>query len=213
MKSCRHCGEKALDSDEYCPKCGYRLHDATAIPTTAKPVREVRRASIGIAAIVLCMLVIGAAFYLSMPKSSAAPTTGSTGSTTSNTAPTNYGEVGNFAVRGNRTVGFTASFYLLNKGGTIQAFGGNALFRITDGGAHILYKSSFQFAVSQYNIVNKSAVWLSPPSSGPGYQWIIPASDVSPTVAKGVGADAGIAYLYLSVSGINSSSETGGFTL
>lgn len=214
MNSCRYCGEKALDTDLYCPNRSARFPDvAAASASPLKPAHGLRSIPIVIAAIVLCAMVLETAVYLTVPKSSTSTFTGTTVNSSSASVLSSYGGIGGFAVRGSRTAGFTASFYLVNTRGTIEPFTGSAVFRITDGGAHTLYKSSFQMTISQYNVVNQSSGFLGPPSSGPGYLWRIPAPEVDPTVAKGNGANVGFAYLYFEASGVNASAETGGFSL
>ena len=116
-------------------------------------------------------------------------------------------------MRGNRTVGYTASFYLLSTDRTIATFDGSAIFQITDGGAHVLYRTSFELTTSQFNVQNRTSGLPGPVSSGPGYLWKISQSQVGPVIAKGNGADVGFAYLYFASSGINASASTGGFVV
>jgi zinc-ribbon domain len=190
LNFCPNCGLKLKDQENFCPRCGQRLGRREAAPGPGWAVPEPPQTShivrdvliiVTVLLVVDTLLVVGALEAFNPP----APVNGIT-----------------FTVVGDRTSGYTASFYLTNSNGQIVSSRGNVSFVIEDFGMTVLYRDSFQLAPSDYNVQNQTltfpGVITGPQSSGPGYQWKIPASQVAPAVilagAPGQGR-AGLAFL------------------
>jgi hypothetical protein len=106
-------------------------------------------------------------------------------------------------VRGNRTVGYTASFYLLDSNGKIVSTDGRVTFEIMDIGFNVLYKIVFSVSHNDFDVTNQSARFSPgigfpniPTSTGPGYLWKIPSSQVSPARVMSSDPNDGRAQIY-----------------
>jgi hypothetical protein len=170
MKYCMNCGQQGRDQDKFCVNCGHpfpiALGGRAAVGQSYRPPtppHAVRNGLIALTAALLAIVVMGAAFHLALSTPSS-PAVG----------------FGGLSIRGNRSTGYTASFFLVDSNWRVVPSDGNVTIVITEGVTMVLYRSSFHVTSSEFNVTNQTIVPFGTTYySGPGYQWKIPASQVA----------------------------------
>ena len=174
---CPNCGAEALDRDVFCRRCGHPIQVAEkniglvwASPEAPKPSHKTRNMAIVAASLLVVSVVLGATII--QPFNSPVPI-----STIAS------------VVKGDRTRGYTASFFLLNTDGHIVASSGNVSITIMDYGLKVLYRSTFHLDLTGFNVENHTISSNGQVTSGPGYLWRIPSSSLAP--ASEIGGSLG----------------------